>query len=401
MTRTRSKHALGSPSTAARRASPNSLCLAPNGITSTPGVLKPVEDSLLDGTGHERVFWCGRGATALFVTMKAAALVRGRASGEVILPAMSCTSPANAALLAGLRPRFADVDPASGLATLASIKKRYTKSTCAVVFINLFGQTAELSALASWCAEKNLTLIEDNAQSLGAKLPGGQPVGSRGAFAIYSFNSKKILESGGGALTCGDSNLWDAVMACAAERQAFAPRPSESGEEKAEAYRNLYQLMAGLFRLRAARAVFASYQPLVRQLLPILISPLRAPQALAADWPSLKTKLADRFAKAVLYDQTLSDAPCQRADGWKASHVCWRYTLFAPVTTDLSALTRRIRQQGFLVSNLYMPANKLLNERDHCPVAESLGHRVLNLCVDHTITRDQVKRCGKFVRSLM
>jgi dTDP-4-amino-4,6-dideoxygalactose transaminase len=383
-----------------RRTSPRSLFFGPNGITPTPRVLRPIEESLLDGTGHQRVFWCGRGATALFVAMKAAALTRGKASGEVILPAMSCTSPANAALLVGLRPRFADVDPRSGMATLATIRKRYTKSTCAVVFINLFGQTADLTELASWCAEKSITLIEDNAQALGAKLPGGKPVGSTGAFAVYSFNGKKILESGGGALTC-DAQVWDAVATCAADCLQFAPRRSDSCDEQAEAYRNLYQLMAGLFRLRAPHASFSVYKPLIRQLLPILIAPMQAPAALAAEWTSLRQRLADRLEKAMLYDRALNHTPCQRADGWKTSGVCWRFSFFAPERTCLPSLTRRIRSHGCLVSNLYMPASKLLNERDRCPVAESLGHRVLNLCVDHTVTRDEVKKCGELVRSLI
>jgi dTDP-4-amino-4,6-dideoxygalactose transaminase len=356
---------------------------------------------LLDDSGHQAIFWCGRGATALFVAIKAAASLRNAHTAEVILPAMSCTSPGNAVRLAGLCPRFADVDPASGLATLETIRKRYTRKTCAVVFINLYGQTAELKDLATWCAVKNIILIEDNAQSLGARLPGGEPVGSVGAVSIYSFNHKKILECGGGAMTCGDPQLWDAITAGVTDWLQAVPIQDGVVEERAEAYRNLYQLMAGLFRLRAPRASFGAYRRLSQRLLPILIEAMHTPEALAAAWPSLRQRLAGRFEKAILYDQSLADASCQVAGGWKSSGVCWRYTLFAPEGVCVSALTGRVRKRGFLASNLYMPANWLLNERDRCPVGDSLGRRVLNLCVDHTVTGESAKGCGELVRSLL
>jgi dTDP-4-amino-4,6-dideoxygalactose transaminase len=364
-------------------------------------VLKPIEQSLLGKTGHEEVFWCGRGATALFVAMKAAAAVRGISSGEVILPAISCTSPANAALLAGLRPRFADVEPTTGLATLGTIRRRHTDKTCAVVFINLYGQTAELKELAGWCGEKGITLIEDNAQSLGAKCPGGEPAGSNAAVAIYSFNHRKILECGGGAMTCRDEQLWNAIHNGAARWLQEWKTEAETFDERAEAYRNLYQFMAGRFRLGAPRASFVAYQRLVREMLPTLIEPMRTSEALASIWSSLEQTLAERFSKARLYDEALADASCQVAGGWKTSGVCWRYSLFAPEGTCLPAMTQRIRKGGFLVSNLYMPVNRLLNEKDDCPVAESLGRRVLNLCVDHTVTSERVKECGEFVRGLL
>src|SRR5262249_2509 len=144
-----------------------------------------------------------------------------------------------------------------------------------------------------------------------------------------------------------------------------------------------------------------AYKRLIQGMLPILIEPMRAPDALASQWASLGQRLAERLDKAVLYDQALADTGCQVADGWKSSGVCWRYSSYPPETPSFPALARQLRHRGFLVSNLDMPANRLLNVRDHCPNAESLGHRVINLCVDQTITRDQVKRCGEFVRNLM
>src|SRR3954464_11521841 len=133
-------------------------------------LLRPVEADLLGQTGGAAVEWYGRAATALYRAYQIAVRMHGTPNGkaEVILPAISCATPANAALLAGVIPRFADVDPATGMSTLSMIQERWTPNTCAVVFVDLFGQTADLRPLAHWCREKRILLIEDIAQALGA-----------------------------------------------------------------------------------------------------------------------------------------------------------------------------------------------------------------------------------------
>src|ERR1700757_4623708 len=98
----------------------------------THTILKPVELDLLRQTGGAHVEWFGRAATALYHAYKIAnRLVRaGDEKAEVILPSISCATPANAALLAGVTPRFADVDPATGMPSLHTIQQRWTPNTC-------------------------------------------------------------------------------------------------------------------------------------------------------------------------------------------------------------------------------------------------------------------------------
>ena len=107
-------------------------------------ILRPVEADLLRATGGTAIEWYGRAATALYRAFKVARRLADADvhEVEVILPSISCATPANAALLAGVTPRFADVDPLTGMPTLKSIQERYTPQTCAVVFIHLFGQTS-------------------------------------------------------------------------------------------------------------------------------------------------------------------------------------------------------------------------------------------------------------------
>src|SRR6266700_5754483 len=163
--------------------------------TSGIEVLEPVEAAIRQRTGGVAVDWYGNAATALhraYLIGRHAARLENQ-SAEIIMPAISCSTPANVALLAGLAPRFADVDPVTGMPTLEHIQARWTPQTCAVLFIHLYGATVTLAPIAEWCRSKNILLIEDLAQALGARLPDGNSAGSVGDLSVYSFNPTKIL----------------------------------------------------------------------------------------------------------------------------------------------------------------------------------------------------------------
>src|ERR1043166_4666223 len=164
-------------------------------ILPTPAVLRSAEADLLQQAGDGEIVWCGRAATALYWAYCVAQESNGQiAQPEVILPAISCATPANVALLGGFTPRFADVTPETGLPSLQSIQARATPRTRAVVFIHLFGQTADLRPLADWCRSRNIVLIEDIAQALGARLSDGRPAGAAGDISVYSSKKTKILD---------------------------------------------------------------------------------------------------------------------------------------------------------------------------------------------------------------
>src|SRR5262249_23706863 len=135
-------------------------------FSPTPPILESVERDLLRQTSGAAVMWSGRAATALYWAYRLACYPETTISAEVIVPAISCATPANVALLAGLVTRFADVNPETGLISLESIQARWTPRTRAVVFIHLFGQTAELEPIIAWCRSKNIVLVEDVAQAL-------------------------------------------------------------------------------------------------------------------------------------------------------------------------------------------------------------------------------------------
>jgi UDP-N-acetylbacillosamine transaminase len=78
------------------------------------------------------------------------------------------------------------------------------KKPKAVIVVHLYGQPADIEAIAEICNKYDIFLIEDAAESLGATFK-GKHTGTFGDFGIFSFNGNKIITtSGGGALISGN-----------------------------------------------------------------------------------------------------------------------------------------------------------------------------------------------------
>jgi dTDP-4-amino-4,6-dideoxygalactose transaminase len=363
-------------------------------------VLRPMEADLLRDTNGTAIEWYGRAATALYRAYTISRDVAGAKNqeAEVILPAISCATPANAALLAGVTPRFADVDARTGMPTLENIQARWTPRTCAVVFIHLFGQTMDLRPLAEWCRSKTILLIEDLAQALGARLPDGSAAGSVGDLSVYSFNATKILESGGGALLVRSKQL---VPVCGRLSESDA-LPQEIDEPAAAtlalSYRNLHHSLVALSRARAVTDISGAFLKLQPAFRGLYLRSMKNSAVLAAAWPRLQSILDHRSRNAEQYEDALSGGPWQLLGAWRQSHVCWRYSLLVDFPEKLVAFSDDMRRDGFHLSNLYWPVNEFFRPDDLCPGAEQFARRIVNLWVDHTVDVKWVRRCAKSLR---
>lgn len=360
-------------------------------------ILQPVEVELLRETGGAAIEWYGRAATALYRAYVIAQKLSGakRNEAEVILPSISCATPANAALLAGITPRFADVDPNSGMPTLEHIQERWTPQTRAVVFIHLFGQTSDLRPLAEWCKSRNIVLIEDLAQALGARLPNGMAVGSIGDMSVYSFNPTKILEAGGGALLIRNQKL----LAFSRELSEAQPLPPEIDDAKARvlalSYRNLHHSLVGLLRTRVIDEVSSSFLKLQPAFQGLYLRRMRDPAAILSEWSQLQTILQHRYRNAQHYEGALADGNWQQIGQWKQSGVCWRYSLLVHFPERLVDFSEAVRRDGFHVSNLYWPVNDFFRPADYCPNASQFARRIVNLWVDRTVDGQWVQKCAE------
>ena len=125
-----------------------------------------LERKLSNLTGSKYCCVCSSGTDALLASLMALNLKPG---SEVITSSFSWISVAEVAKLLKLKLVFADVDDTYNL-DLSSIKKKITKNTKVIIPISLFGQCSDLLNIKKFSKKKNIILIEDAAQSLGAKI---------------------------------------------------------------------------------------------------------------------------------------------------------------------------------------------------------------------------------------
>lgn len=129
------------------------------------------------------------GTDALHLALLAAGIGPG---DEVITTPFSFIATANAIRYVGARPVFVDIDPATYDIRADAIEAAITPATRAVLPVHLYGQPAAMEAIAALCTRLGLALIEDCAQSFGARR-GARMCGAFGLAGCFSFYPSKNL----------------------------------------------------------------------------------------------------------------------------------------------------------------------------------------------------------------
>jgi perosamine synthetase len=136
------------------------------------------------------------GTAALEIILRSIG-VTGR---DVIVPANTFFATAEAALRAGGRPVFADIDPATFALSPQTVGAALTPRTAAVLLVHVGGLISpHVVQLRQLCAERGITLVEDAAHAHGSTLDGA-PAGSFGIAAGFSFFPTKVV-------TCGEGGM--------------------------------------------------------------------------------------------------------------------------------------------------------------------------------------------------
>jgi dTDP-4-amino-4,6-dideoxygalactose transaminase len=149
------------------------------------------------------------GTDGLVLALRALGLKPG---DEVIVPAFSFFATAEAVILLGGRPVFADVQPDTLNLDPDDAAARVTERTVGILGVHLYGRPFDVDAVLDLCRRRNLWLIEDAAQAHGARWK-GKRVGGFGQLAAWSFYPTKNLGcfGDGGAVTGNDRALVDKV----------------------------------------------------------------------------------------------------------------------------------------------------------------------------------------------
>lgn len=176
--------------------------IAPIGV-----YINKFEASICDytGTGNALAVTCGTAAIHLALRV----LGIGK-DDDVLVSTFTFIGSVSAVLYQNANPVFIDsereswnLDPVLLNEYLENCKKKPK----VLIVTHLYGQSAQIEEIAAICKAYSIYLIEDAAESLGARY-NDKHTGTFGDFGIYSFNGNKILTTSGGGMLVSDNTEW-------------------------------------------------------------------------------------------------------------------------------------------------------------------------------------------------
>ena len=178
-----------------------------NALGMGPNVVD-FESNYAKFAGVKHAIAVNTGTAALHAALMALDLKTG---DEVILPSFTFVATAEAVVLAGANPVFADVDPETFNLAPQAVEKALTKKTKAILPVDLYGLPADIKPIKEIAKKHGLFVVEDCAQSHGA-IYEDKPAGAWADIACWSLYAAKNIGTGeGGVVTTDDDELAEKV----------------------------------------------------------------------------------------------------------------------------------------------------------------------------------------------
>jgi dTDP-4-amino-4,6-dideoxygalactose transaminase len=331
--------------------------------------------------GAKHTIAVSSGTDAILVALMALGIGPG---DEVICPTFTFFATAGCVARVGATPVFADADPVTFNLDPTDAARRITPRTKAIIPVHLFGQSAEMEPLLALAKERSLAVIEDAAQSFGARHR-GRACGTMGDAGAFSFFPSKNLGGfgDGGLVATNRDDLADRV------------RLLRTHGAKPKYY---HKLVGGNFRLDALQCAL-----------------------LRVKLPHLTAYSAARQRNAAAYDAHLSRLPgVARADtpGAPAArlvvpvalphndHIWNQYTLRVTGAGRRDALKQHLMAHG-IGCEIYYPVPM---HRQECfaqcapanlPVAERLAGEVVSVPIYPELTDAEARETAAGIASFL
>jgi dTDP-4-amino-4,6-dideoxygalactose transaminase len=341
----------------------------------------------------------GSGSTAIYLALKAIEARRG--PGNVIVPAIGCTSIAEVVEHAGFTPRYVDVTLRDFTLDADLLPTAIDSDTRAILGVHLYGHAYDVETVQAIAREHAIPVIEDVAQSMGGRF-GDALMGTFGEFAIFSFGGTKLVDAGGGGAILFDDP--DALSVI--ERELAALQPFEISTERsllATSHWQVYHGSMNALRLdpsvRADR-IWRNALPLFRDL-HLHQFPTDKAQTILESMTTLDARLPARIARAERYHAQLEGLPIIRSDAWRSSGAIWRYSLLLPSRSATIRISDFLRRNGVAASNHYWSLADLFDGNKSLPNAAAVSERVVNFWVDDTATDVTIDRACALLREAL
>lgn len=349
--------------------------------------------------GVRAVFLAATGRTALYLLLETLKAGAPPARRQVVLPAYTCPALVKVVEAAGLTPRLVDIVPETMAYARDDLAAALSDVTLAVVLVHPFGIPQAVEWVKALAQQAGATLIEDAAQSLGARV-GPRRAGTLGDSGLFSLGPGKALSTGGGGIVCTQ----DAALA---ERLRVTwQRLPDAGAAASVAATARLTLMSAAFHPRGWYwAAKAGAQRLGENEATwgFSLRPLTAGQAVVGGklLPRLDAINRARRLRAELYRAALTAVPgvCVPAPGpsdpLSQGAIYVRLPLLLESETARDRLHQALWKAGIGAGRMYQ---KTLAEffpayaAAAYPGAEAVARRLLTLPTHHYVTGPDIER---------
>jgi CDP-6-deoxy-D-xylo-4-hexulose-3-dehydrase len=161
---------------------------------------------------------------------------RFKIGDEALIPALCWSTSLWPLVQTGLIPKFIDANPDTLNVNADDVIKKITKKTKLIMLINVLGISTEIKKIMNYAKKKNIIVIEDNCEALGAKFE-NKHLGTYGDFGTYSFfYSHQITCGEGGMIVCNNKDDYKILLSL---RSHGWSRGKNVYQENAKKYPNL------------------------------------------------------------------------------------------------------------------------------------------------------------------
>ena len=168
------------------------------------------EEKWADFVGAKAAIGVNSATAALHLAISAFRFPEGK---KVLVPSLTFSATASAALYNRLIPVFVDSDPVTLGVDLEDLDRKYDEDCVAVMPVHYTGHPVPMEKLMPWARERGLKVIEDCAHTAGGNYQ-GKILGTWGDIGCYSFEEKKLMTTGdGGMMVTNDPELFKEVKA--------------------------------------------------------------------------------------------------------------------------------------------------------------------------------------------
>ncbi len=198
-------------------------CIDTEWVSSAGKYVDLFEGKIAEYTESKYAVACVNGTSALQVSLRLAGVELG---DEVIVPTLTFIAPVNAVSYNGATPIFMDADEYYNLDAEKTIEfinketfykdgftfnKKTNRKITAIIIVHVFGNATRLDELVQLCEGRNISIVEDAAESMGTRYINGKysgkHTGTIGLMGCLSFNGNKIITTGGGGMILTDDAL--------------------------------------------------------------------------------------------------------------------------------------------------------------------------------------------------